>query len=182
MIELLTRRRMVTLIILLITLCVVVVLIEDLIADHETAYVEHYRRQSNNSHNTAHHSDAVKKPPNKKPSLAPAEEHKSPLAVPFVPVGHCWEKESFKVVDECRVCFRAEASLPACLSTGYREHVLCNLSGDSFRSCHAPMRGFWYIELIMLGLAWFFNAQVRAKQEQINKDVKERLAKVDSNV
>ena len=175
MIEFLNRRRMITLIIMLVAIVVVVVIIEDLIADHETSYVEHYRRQSNQT-----------KPSNKnamsKPSDAPVE-HKIPLMPPSVPVGHCWEKESFKVVDGCRLCFRAEAQLPACLSSGYREHILCEQSGDAFRNCDSPTKSFWFFEIFMFVLAWLFNVQVRRKQDELRKIAQDRISlKLDCNV
>lgn len=170
MIELLNARRMVFVIGLLILLCIIIVILEDTITDHvdkPTPYLEHLRRHHNQSADQKHPSASSL------PVLAGNLSHPSSIQLG----SQCWQHEPFTVLSKCGPCSVKERLLPACIDTGYKEHLHCALSGDVFRTCDSVTSLFWVFHFFMLCLSVVFNFYVKKRQSYLNRLVLERIEK-----
>lgn len=170
---------MIVVICVLILLCIIIVILEDSIADNvdkPTPYLEHYHRKLNESN-----ASAISKIIN---NNVPENNSvtKSAIILPDINEPHqtseCWRTESYRVVGKCSHCNKKEAHLPACLATGYKEHLHCQVSGeDVFRSCDTVTSLFWGFHFFMLCLSIVFNFYVRKRQSLLNRQVLSKIEK-----
>lgn len=184
MIELLNARRMIIVIGVLIALCIIIVIFEDTITDHvdkHTPYLEHHRKQEQQKQQQQENSNKNDDSPIKPSSdehlhnqsiLQPSSISNSILSE------ECWLHEVFTVKMRCTPCKAKERHLPACLDTGYHEHLHCAKSGvDVFRSCDTVTSVFWVFQFFMLCLSLVFNFYVKRRQSYLNRVVLDRIEK-----
>ena len=171
MIELLNARRMIIVIGILIALCIIIVILEDTITDHvdkPTPYLEHIRQQQYLNLSISQ----LNKVSNSVPFSNLNFSHSSPILN-----ANCWKHESFTIESKCAPCSAKERLLPACIVTGYKEHLRCTLSGDVFRSCDNVTSIFWVFQFFMICLSVVFNFYVKKRQSYLNRLVLERIEK-----
>lgn len=170
---------MIVVICVLILLCIIIVILEDSIADNvdrPTPYLEHYHRKLNESN-----VPTIAKVDNSVPENSSIT--KSTVILPHISkqqpaTSECWRTEAYRVVGKCSHCSKKEAHLPACLETGYKEHLHCQKSGeDVFRSCDTVTSLFWGFHFFMLCLSVVFNFYVRKRQSLLNRQILSKIEK-----
>ncbi|XP_072532261.1 protein JTB isoform X2 [Salminus brasiliensis] len=91
----------------------------------------------------------------------------------------CWQVEEFVVATDCTICSAFQATLPACLQTGYVERINCTKSNkDEYKSCRSAMMEehlFWKFEGAMLGLTIIFALLVVARQRSLDRQASEKV-------
>lgn len=185
MIELLNARRMIIVIGVLIALCIIIVILEDTITDHvdkPTPYLEHHRKQQQQQQEKQqnkknNNSPVIKLPPSSDDHLNNQSDlHASISSGVFGE--ECWQREAFTIKMRCTPCKAKERHLPACLDTGYHEHLHCAQSGvDVFRSCDTVTSFFWVFQFFMICLSVVFNFYVKRRQSYLNRVVLDRIEK-----
>lgn len=158
MIEFLNARRMIAVIGVLILLCIIIVILEDSIADtvdKPTPYLEHVAKSLARNTSASPHTDSRIK-----------HLHAS-----------CWTTEKFTVEAKCSPCSVKEMQLPACIATGYKEHLHCDTTGHVFRSCDSSALLFWMFQFFMLCLSFVFNFYVKQRQTFLNRMILDRIEK-----
>lgn len=165
MIEFLNARRMIVVIGILILLCIIIMILEDSIADKvekPTPYLDHVNRILNSSQLELKHSN---------------QTHLHQTNVSSENISLCWKHEQYTVRTKCSPCDMKEMLLPACIETGFKEHLHCKTSGDVFRSCDSNTFLFWGFEFCMLSLCLVFNFYVKNRQNLLNRQILDRIEK-----
>ncbi|CAF0790950.1 unnamed protein product [Adineta ricciae] len=96
----------------------------------------------------------------------------------------CYLSEPVDVIGLCEKCtsYQRRSKAHACLSTGYREIVLCSRSNiKTTRSCQIPIQvqrqHFWLFEGFMLIVGLLAIASVQSRQKTLDKQMVEKIKK-----
>lgn len=181
MIEHLNTRRMIAVIVVLILLCIIIVILEETITDNvdrPTFYLNqqqqhHHQKLPSSGNNNSnihfiehHHNES------KEPIKSFAKDSINPTS--------CLNDEPFVVQTRCTLCSLSERTnhIPYCISTGYKEQIYCQNSGQKiWQSCDSIISMFYMFELFMLLMSIVFTFYVRKRQSLLNRAILSRIEK-----
>jgi len=97
-------------------------------------------------------------------------------------ISECYLTEPIDVLSLCQKCTSYERRLKSniCLSTGYKETVLCSKSNiQTVRSCQIPIyiqrQHFWFFEGFIFVLGILAIASVQSRQKTLDKQMVEKI-------
>ncbi|KAH9418959.1 hypothetical protein DERP_011052, partial [Dermatophagoides pteronyssinus] len=97
----------------------------------------------------------------------------------------CLNDEPFVIQTRCTLCSLSERTnhIPYCISTGYKEQIYCQNSGQKiWQSCDSIISMFYMFELFMLLMSIVFTFYVRKRQSLLNRAILSRIEKQISSV
>ena len=183
MIEHLNTRRMIAVIVVLILLCIIIVILEETITDNVDRPTFYLNQQQQ------HHHQKLPSSGNNNSNIHFIEHHhyqnesKEPIksfAKDSINPTSCLNDEPFVIQTRCTLCSLSERTnhIPYCISTGYKEQIYCQNSGQKiWQSCDSIISMFYMFELFMLLMSIVFTFYVRKRQSLLNRAILSRIEK-----